>query len=160
MFVKLAAVCIMFIFSATIASAKDAPTIQINDAKAVMTSPSFGAAYATITTDDDDTLTSVSSDCCKAVEVHQSSMLNGTMSMRKIGEVKVSSKKPLVLVPHAQATGPSSMHIMLIGAKTPLKTGSAVDVTLHFKNAGDVKHSFPISAASDNAAGADHHGHH
>lgn len=148
MFVKLAAVCIVFIFSATVASAAEAPAITIDGAKAVMANPTFGAAYGTITADGNDTLTGASSDCCAAVEIHQSSMLNGTMSMRKIGAAEVTKKKPLLLVPHAQATGPSSMHIMLIGAKTPLKEGDAVDVTLHFKKAGDVKHSFPISAAS------------
>jgi periplasmic copper chaperone A len=87
-------------------------------------------------------------------------MLNGTMSMRKIGSAEVSAKKPLLLVPHAEATGPSSMHLMLIGAKTPLKAGDTVELTLQFKKAGDVTQRFPISAASDKAAGAEHHGHH
>lgn len=159
MFVKLAAVCIMFIFTSAIASAADAPTIRIEGAKAVMANPTLGAAYGTITADGDDTLTGVNSDCCKAVELHQSSMLNGTMSMRKISEAKITRKKPLQLVPHAQATGASSMHIMLIGAKAPLKAGESVDVTLTFKKAGAVKQSFPIEAMSAHGNHEGHAGH-
>lgn len=147
MFVKFAALTIVGIFvSAASCTAAETPAITISDARATMVSPTLGAAYGTITSTGKDTLVGVTSDCCNAVEIHQSGMLNGVMSMRKISKAEVSPKKPLALVSHAKATGPTSMHLMLIGAKEPLKAGDSVDVTLRFEKAGDVQHRFPIEA--------------
>jgi hypothetical protein len=147
MFVKFAALTIIGIFaSAASCTAAEPSAITISDARATMVSPTLGAAYGTITSTGKDTLVGVSSDCCTAVEIHQSGMLNGVMSMRKISKAEVSPKKPLALISHAKATGPTSMHLMLIGAKEPLKSGDSVDVTLRFEKAGDVQHRFPIEA--------------
>lgn len=147
MFVRLAALAIIGIFaSAASCTAAEAPAITISDARATMVSPTLGAAYGTITSTGKDTLIGVASDCCNAVEIHQSGMLNGVMSMRKISKAEVSEKKPLAFISHAKATGPTSMHLMLIGAKEPLKAGDSVDVTLRFEKAGDVQHRFPIEA--------------
>lgn len=147
MFVKSAALTIFSMFVAACPGlAAQAAAITITDARATMVSPTLGAAYGTITSTGKDTLIGVASDCCNAVEIHQSGMLNGVMSMRKISKAEVSAKKPLAFISHAKASGPTSMHLMLIGAKEPLKAGDSVDVTLRFEKAGDVQHRFPIEA--------------
>ncbi len=150
MFVRLAAIFVIGIFSSAVAcSAAERTlneTIAITDAHAVMATPTFGAAFGTITSTTKDTLTGVSARCCKSVEIHQSGMLNGVMSMRAISKVAISPKEPILLVQHAKAKTPTSMHIMLIGANQPMAEGDTVDITFHFTKAGDVTHRFPIEA--------------
>lgn len=150
MFVKLAAIFVFGIFSSAAACAATERTpdasITIEGAHAMMANPTLGAAFATITSSGNDTLTGVSANCCSSVEIHQSGMLNGVMSMRAISTVAITPDKPIMLVQHAKAKTPTSMHIMLIGAKQIMNEGDTVGITFHFAKAGAIKHSFPIEA--------------
>lgn len=166
MFVKLAALCVMAIFSAAIASAGEraASTVRIENPTAIMSTPRFGAAYGSITLAEPDTLTGASSNCCTAVEIHQSRMNNGVMQMRKLDAVAAKADRPILFVPHGKAGGEDSMHLMLIGAKEPLKPGDSFDITLHFAKAGKQTARFNVAKPAAQAQDAAHahdaaHGH-
>jgi len=122
-----------------------APAITVEHAQAIMTTPTFGAAYATVKASSNDTLTGVSSTCCDAVEIHKSSFEHGVMRMRHLDAVPISANQPIIFEPHAQATSDDSMHIMLIGAKKPFKPGDRFDITLHFAKAGTQPQHFTVA---------------
>ncbi len=84
----------------------------------------------------DDSLISASSKIA-AVEIHQTKMNNGIMSMDRVDEIAVSKGKTAQLKP-------GSYHIMLIGIKKDLKLGDKVDLTLKFKKSGSMKVSVPV----------------
>lgn len=158
MFVRLAALCVMVIFSAAAACAGEraANHVRVEDPVAIMSTPQFGAAYGKIMVRDADTLTGASSDCCTAVEIHQSRMADGVMQMRRLDTVPVTPDQPLVFVQHAKASGDASMHLMLIGAKEPLKPGDSFDITLHFAKAGEQNARFTVAKPSSQGHGASH----
>jgi copper(I)-binding protein len=79
-----------------------------------------------------DTLYNVTSDLAKLTEVHQSFEKDGQMGMRKV---------PLLVIP-AKSTvyfKPGSYHVMLIKLKKDMKEGNIEEVSLHFKQAGEIK---------------------
>ncbi|MEQ8651261.1 MAG: copper chaperone PCu(A)C [Kiloniellales bacterium] len=92
-----------------------------------------GAAYFVLSNDGakPDYLVSVAGDVAKRVELHQHSMSDGVMQMRKVEEIEVSPGDPTVLEP-------GGLHVMLIGLKAPLKQGESFPLTLTFKQAGEV----------------------
>ena len=73
-----------------------------------------------------------------AVEIHQMSMTNQIMRMRKI-------EGGLVIAPGATLTlSPDGYHLMMIGPKHPFKLGDRIPATLRFAHAGEVKVEFVV----------------
>jgi copper(I)-binding protein len=117
-----------------------------------------GAAYMTIknTGGAADTLVGASSPAAKSTEVHEtyvveespaasmgggmaspaasSGMGSGSpmMGMRKIDSLEIPAGGSVELKP-------GSYHLMLLELTAPLKAGEKIDITLTFKNAGEVK---------------------
>jgi hypothetical protein len=72
------------------------------------------------------------------VEVHEMSMKNGVMQMRKL-------KDGLAVPPHGEVTlSPSGYHLMFAGLKTPLTKGEHIEATLTFAHAGPIAVEFDV----------------
>jgi hypothetical protein len=92
-------------------------------------------------------LNSVASSAFEKVEIHQTvAGEGGTMKMVPQPELVIEAKSQVVLKP-------GSYHLMLIGAKKPLKAGDEVNLTLKFANGDEIKLTAPIRQSS----GMNHH---
>ena len=90
---------------------------------------SNGVVYLTISNKGPaDTLVSVETDVCQKVELHQSKMVNGIMTMNML-------KKGLAVPAHGVVSmKPGSYHIMLLVMRTNLNPGDTFALTLYFDN--------------------------
>ena len=120
------------IFSLTLLSicGKPSPSVQISDnwVRATEDGQDVGAAYMTLTSNTDTTLTSVESSVSDSIEIHSMTMDNGVMKMRMLDELALKADKPTELAP-------GGYHLMLFDLKKALKAGEEVSFTLHFKDA-------------------------
>ena len=138
----------LFLFSLTVSSAYAADKLVISDAWVRATAPGqqAGAAYMTLKSNADITLTKVQSDVCGSVEIHEMTMKNGIMKMRMKDSLPLSTGKPFKLEP-------GGFHLMLFDLKKPLKPGDQVAFSLEFKGRNrkveTQKISVPIKAGSD-----------
>lgn len=95
----------------------------------------IGGGYMTITNNGSapDKLLSATTSVADHVEIHEMSMANNVMTMRKLdGGVAVLPGKTV-------AFAPGSYHLMLVGLKNPLKEGDRVKATLIFEKAGAIE---------------------
>ena len=142
------------------ASAHDytAGALKIDHPWARATPPGAPVAggYLTITNTgtEPDRLLGGSSDGAKAVEIHESTVVDGVARMRPVKEgVTIAPGETLKLEPGA-------MHLMFINPDNPLKHGDRFSATITFEAAGDVALGFavvPMGATPE--ATADHEGH-
>ena len=120
------------IFSLTLLSScgKPSPSVQISDnwVRATEDGQDVGAAYMTLTSNTDTTLTSVESSVSDSIEIHSMTMDNGVMKMRMLDELALKAGKPTELAP-------GGYHLMLFDLNKALKAGEEVSFTLHFKDA-------------------------
>jgi len=123
---------LVLIFSLTLLSScgKPSPSVQISDnwVRATEDGQDVGAAYMTLTSNTDTTLTSVESSVSDSIEIHSMTMDNGVMKMRMLDELALKAGKPTELAP-------GGYHLMLFDLKKALKAGEEVSFTLHFKDA-------------------------
>jgi len=89
------------------------------------------AAYMTISSDQVDELLSAASEASERVEIHETSMENGMMSMSEVPGIVVKPSEVLELKP-------GSYHLMLRQLKSPLQEGQTLDINLTFKDQGKV----------------------
>jgi copper(I)-binding protein len=92
-----------------------------------------------------DKLIGVASDAAERVELHETAMENGVMTMRPVGGVLVS---PGV----ATRLAPGGLHVMLIGLKHALKAGDRITLTLTFERAGKATVIVPVARAGTPSA--------
>lgn len=87
------------------------------------------AGYMTITNSgpSDDSLLSVSSPAFKMVEMHESRMANGMMTMNELSEVSAPVGETVTFKP-------GGLHLMMMGIQEPLEIGDQVPVTLNFES--------------------------
>lgn len=72
-----------------------------------------------------------------AVEMHEMFHEADMMKMRKMEQWTIPAHGSLALVP-------GGGHLMFLGLRRPLKEGDTVQLTLHFKKAGDRTLSVPV----------------
>lgn len=104
--------------------------------------PSFtknGVAFFTVTSETDDALTGAASTCCSAVELHTNQMDGEVMRMRKVDSVPLKAGVPVKFAP-------GGLHVMLIGAKAPLKKGDRISVTFSFDRSPLQRVDFTVGA--------------
>lgn len=90
------------------------------------------------TSDTADKLIGVSGDIADAVEIHETTMDNGVMSMHPVeGGLEVPGKGSVELKP-------GSYHVMLIGLTKALKAGDMVTVKLEFESGASVELMAPV----------------
>lgn len=95
------------------------------------------AAYMSLKSDQEDKLIGVSSDIAKVVEIHQSKMEGGVMSMQEIGSLLLPKGETVELKPQ-------SYHLMIMGLKGALKEGDEHSFTLEFEHAEKVTVQIPV----------------
>jgi copper(I)-binding protein len=158
---------LIFIFTAAIAClslAHAAPTqtgssqeiVSISDAwvRSTNAGQEVGAAYMTLTSAEDISLTGVSSDVSSSVEIHSMTMENGVMKMRMQKALALTAGKPYALAP-------GGYHLMLFDLKQALAVGEPVNFVLNFETKNKLKFSQKIkvmvqSAATDGNAHSQH----
>ena len=141
---------------------------EFTHATAVMASPTMGSAYVSFVAEKNDTLQRITSDCCDAVELHESTMNDGVMRMRKLDALPVTSGVPVdIMGEHGNG---ASMHVMLIGVHKPYKIGQKIRLAFHFANAGKHVVAFTVvdratqehgaaTGGSDDAVHSEQHHH-
>ena len=111
-------------------------------ARATAASAPAGAAYMTVTNagDRDDRLVAAESDAAETIELHETSMENGTMRMRRVDDG--------IPLPAGQTVSlaPGGLHIMLVGLAHPLREGESFTLQMSFEEAGSVTLDVPILA--------------
>ncbi|WP_370334911.1 copper chaperone PCu(A)C [Parvularcula marina] len=96
------------------------------------------AAYLDIIADADDVLLTASSPLA-TVEIHEMSMDDGMMKMRKVENLDLPSQSKVQLKP-------GGYHLMLINPDAALAESETVEITLTFEKAGEIKVTLPIEA--------------
>ncbi|MBB4953428.1 uncharacterized protein YcnI/copper(I)-binding protein [Agrobacterium vitis] len=111
--------------------------------KAMLPGQPVGGGYVTVANSGkaDDRLVSVSSPNAVNVELHEMSMSNNVMKMRKVdGGLEVKAGGTLEMKP-------GGYHLMFMGVKKPFAAGEMVPVTLTFEKAGSVEMMLPVTPA-------------
>ncbi len=83
------------------------------------------------------TLLSASSNVSPRIEIHQHTMLEGMMRMRKLNSIDINPKERVKLQP-------SGLHLMVFDVKKPLKAQQHVKLTLNFSNNESVTMQVPV----------------
>jgi copper(I)-binding protein len=83
------------------------------------------------------TLLSASSNISPRVEIHQHTMVDGMMRMRKLNSIDITARERVKLQP-------SGLHLMVFDVKTPLKAQQHVELTLNFSNNESVSLQIPV----------------
>ncbi|MDL0430483.1 copper chaperone PCu(A)C [Marinobacter sp. TBZ242] len=119
----------------------------------------MGVGYMAITNhgDSDVTLIDASTSRAKSVSIHESTMKNGTMSMRPLKEgLTIPGGETVELKPH-------SYHLMLEKLQSPLKEGESIPLTLNFEGAADMDIRLDVKpldgGMQKKEPGMDHSGH-
>ncbi len=96
-----------------------------------------------------DELVGASSNVAESVEIHESSMAEGTdvMQMNQVFSVALDRGSEV-------AFEPGGLHVMLVNVSRELSVGENVDVTLHFKNHADIPVN--VSVAEFEPTGEEH----
>lgn len=119
----------------------------------------MGVGYMAITNhgDGDITFTSATTPRAQNVSIHESTMKDGTMSMRPLKDgLTIPAGETVELKPHGY-------HLMLEKLKGPLKEGESIPLTLTFEGAADMNVELNVEPLDggmqkkDN--GMDHSGH-
>lgn len=117
--------------------------------RATLPQAPVGSAYLTIVNHGtiDDRLVSVTSPVGREVQIHDMTISDGVMTMRKLSQG--------LPVPQGETVSlePGSKHLMIMGLAAPLEKGQSLELTLHFESAGEVVIRFDILAM--NARGPD-----
>jgi periplasmic copper chaperone A len=78
-----------------------------------------------------DMLLGASAEVADEVQIHQTTMSNGVMSMAEVYGVEIPANGQAELKP-------GGYHVMLIGLKQELKDGETISLRLNFQDAGEV----------------------
>lgn len=119
----------------------------------------MGVGYMTITNhgESDVILIDASTPRAESVSIHESTMKDGTMSMRPLKDgLTIPSGETAELKPHGY-------HLMLEKLKSPLKEGESIPLTLNFEGAADIDVKLDVEpldgGMQKNDHGMDHSGH-
>jgi hypothetical protein len=140
----------MAAMGATDATPVKAGSLEISGGavKAMLPGAKVGGGGLIIKNDggEDDTLVSVESPAAGRVELHEMTMQNDVMKMRKLDSgIPVPAGETVTL----QSGG---LHLMFMDVKTPFSEGDSIPVTLTFEKAGKVDYVLAVG----NAAGGAH----
>ncbi len=101
----------------------------------------LSSAYMKIAnmTENSVTLLGASSKISKRIEIHEHTMQNGMMNMRKRNAIVINKQATVVLQP-------MGLHLMIFDLKKPLVDGQAISLTLHFAAHPDVVVQLPVQS--------------
>lgn len=111
--------------------------------------------FLTLNASGDDALLSIKSDCCTVVEMHNMTMDNDVMRMRRVSKIALPDHQDVTL----ESGG---YHLMLIGLKKPLEEGDSLPLTLNFEHAKPVVTQLKVQKREEASADMSHEhmGHH
>jgi len=115
--------------------------------KAMLPGAKVGGGGFTVKNDgsEDDRLVSVESPAAGRVELHEMTMQNDVMKMRKLEEgIAIPAGETVELKG-------GSLHLMFMDVKKPFVEGDSVPVTLTFEKAGKVDYVLPVGSAAGGA---------
>ena len=104
-----------------------AKAISIKDINVETPPGSNSVIYLTVESATNDTLLSIHSDCCKAVEIHDHIMDGGVIRMRRVDAVPLPAGEPVKFQPYG-------LHVMLFGLKKSTAPVNTIDLTFNFAN--------------------------
>jgi copper(I)-binding protein len=115
---------------------------------------SITSAYMSIENKSDETLTltGVSSLFSDRIEIHQHTMSDGMMKMRKVEQLVIKAKDSVVLQP-------MGYHLMIFNVKNTLTPEKEVSLTLHFKQQKDLVLSIPVQSIKQERQSKKQHHH-
>lgn len=124
-------------------AAETGSPITFSDVWARPSATATGAVYLTMTNEgeSDDALVSVASDVAAKTEVHEMTMTDMVMRMRKADSVALPAGQSV-------AFAPGGYHVMLIGLKHALAAGDDLSLTLRFEKAGEIVLTVPVEDRS------------
>ncbi|GAA6172066.1 copper chaperone PCu(A)C [Colwellia sp. KU-HH00111] len=160
---SLVVLCQLLCFAATaqpLSSQKNSMiVIEKPYVRATIPGTSIASSYMEIVNNSDKTVTllSASSNISPRVELHQHTMVDGMMRMRKVNSIDIKSKGRIKLQP-------SGLHLMLFDIKTPLVSPAKVELMLNFSTNQLVTVNVPIYSPAEekaaNQASSTMHEHH
>jgi copper(I)-binding protein len=123
--------------------AESSKQVEVAQAWARATPPgmTMGVVYLTLRSQADDQLLGASTPIATSVEMHESSMSNGVMTMRPLTVVELARGSTVNFEP-------SGKHFMLIGLSRPLQAGESFPLTLKFAKAGMLKVTVDVRKGS------------
>ena len=100
-----------------------------------------GTVYLTLTNNGSkaDRLLSVTTAASDTAQVHESVEKDGVATMKHLEALEIPARGTVELKP-------GGIHIMLIGLKQDLAAGTTLQLTLTFKNAGEITFEVPIKS--------------
>lgn len=101
------------------------------------TVPTNSAAYMVIVAEVPDTVVGVSSSVARTVELHESAMAGGVMTMRPVAVLPVGPAAPVVLEP-------GGLHVMLFGLHRSLEQGDSITIVVRFASGVEARVNAPI----------------
>jgi copper(I)-binding protein len=132
---------ICFFGQANPVSEKQYSTLSVEQAyiRATIPGASNSSAYMVIENTGEKTITllSASSKVSPRIEIHEHTMADGMMRMRKLNSIDIKPKERVKLQP-------SGLHLMVFDVKTPLKAQQQVELTLNFSNNESVSVQVPV----------------
>jgi copper(I)-binding protein len=105
--------------------------VTVSDARIPQPAGPNGAAYMMLANDGDgnDRLVGVETDVARSVEIHESTLDDGVMSMRQVDGIDLPAGGRILLEP-------GGLHVMLVDVDPNLAVGDTVALTLTFEGAG------------------------
>ncbi len=98
-----------------------------------------------------DRLLSVTSSVAESVEIHQSSIVDGTARMRPVANLEIAPGQEVMLAP-------GGYHLMFLKPKTQFRQSEKFSATLVFEKAGSITVEFAIQGIGSAAPAHDGHG--
>jgi copper(I)-binding protein len=123
----------------TLAAAQTAPKVEAAWARPTVAGQSGGGGFLKITGGSTpDRLLSASAGIAKSTELHTMELDGNVMRMRAIDAIDVPAGQTVELKPGGR-------HVLFMGLKQTLKSGTSFPLTLRFEKAGEVKVDVKVS---------------
>jgi copper(I)-binding protein len=113
------------------------PTVRGAWVRASLPHEDGTAAYLTLESATDDTLTGIGTEAAGMAMLHQTTVKGDLRGMSDVDSVPLPAHHRVVLAPRG-------LHIMLMDLKRPLQPGQSVSLTLHFAHAADLTIAAPV----------------
>ena len=115
--------------------------------RATIPGTSIASSYMEIENKGDKTVTllSASSNISPRIEIHQHTMLDGMMRMRKVDSIDINPKERVKLQP-------SGLHLMLFDVKKPLNSPEHIELMLNFSTNESVTVHVPVYSPTQEKA--------
>lgn len=122
--------------------------IQVQEpwVRATVAQQKVSGAFMQLQSHEDTRLVAVQSPAAERVEMHEMKLENDVMRMRAVQGIDLTAGKPLELQP-------GGYHLMLMGLRQPLITGTNVTFTLEFENRQGQRYQIPVQAPVRSLAG-------